>query len=361
MQYLFGLHALGHEVFWIEVVKSSGNDARDQHQIKIFLRRFEAYGFHERCALILYDQNLDRPTFDETRTYGMSPRRIREIAQSADLAWNFASGLPESLLALFRRRVLIDLDPGHLQVSALQWDLAIEEHQAFLSVGTKVHDSDCNAPTLGIKWHRFAPFVHLPLWHVAADPGKHAPFSSVTQWTWEEIWLDDRVLSVSKRDAYLKYIKLPQRASRPFELAANIAAGDTAGDRELLLEHGWKLPRPHRVSRTPGAYQRYIRRSRAEFQCPKPIHRELKTGWFSDRSVCYLATGRPVLAEDTGFGEKIPPGRGLLRFTNLEEAVAGVEAIDANYPEHMRAARELAEEYLNAEKVLPAMLSACDC
>ena len=152
---------------------------------------------------------------------------------------------------------------------------------------------------------------------------------------------------------------MPKRARRPFQLAANIHPQDATGDHERLLTRGWELVNPHRVTRTPSSYQNYIKQSRAEFSCPKPIHKELKTGWFSDRSACYLASGRPVLAEDTGFSQYLPTGRGLVCFNNLEEAVAGVAEIDRDYPQHMRAARELAEEYLSSQKWLPSMLSAC--
>ncbi|MPZ77591.1 MAG: hypothetical protein GEU77_13825 [Deltaproteobacteria bacterium] len=359
LQYLFGLNALGHDVFWLEVLDSSGNGAHDEQLIKTFFRRFKCYGFGDCCAVLLYDQDLNEPTLEQSRVYGMTKSRIKEIAQRADLLWNFACGLREPLLSLFRRRVLLDLDPGHLQVSALTCKMGIREHDTFLSVGAKLHEPDCEVPTLGVKWHSFLPSVYLPMWTVAPDPGEEAPFSSVTHWTWEELELEGRILSVSKRDAYLKYIDLPKQARRRFELAANIHPDDDTGDRESLLNHGWNLAPPYRVAGTPASYRRYIKGSRAELQCPKPIHTQLKTGWFSDRSVCYLASGRPVLAEETGFSDHLPTGRGLIAFNNLEEAVAGVAEIDGNYPKHMRAARELAEEYLSSRKWLPSMLSAC--
>jgi hypothetical protein len=358
LQYLFGLNALGHDVFWLEVLRSCGNRARDQRLIDIFFKRFERYGFKDRCALLLYDEHITEPTLESAHAYGMSKARIREIARDADMLWNFACGLQQPLLSLFKRRVLIDGDPGHLQVSATL-DMGIHDHHAFLSAGTKLHDADCGVPTLGVKWHRFSQFVYLPMWDVAPDPGEDAPFTSVTHWTWEQLWMDRRVLSVSKRDAYLKYLSLPQKTTRPFELAANIHPEDQTGDRELLLRYGWKLVDPHSVVSSPTDYQLYIGRSRAEFQCPKPIHRQLRTGWFSDRSACYLASGRPVLAEDTGFSDYLPTGLGLLCFDNVAEAIAGVAEIDGNYPKHMRAARELAEEYLSSRKWLPSMLSAC--
>jgi hypothetical protein len=359
LQYLFGLDALGHEVFWLEVLSSCGNRARDQRSIDIFFKRFERYGFKDRCAVLLYDQDIAEPTIETAQAYGMSKDRIREIARDADMLWDFACGLQQPLLSLFKRRVLIDVDPGHLQESALICNMGIHDHDVFLTVGSKIHDTNCEVPTLGLTWHRFMPFVYLPMWDIAPDPGEHAPLTSVTQWTWEQLWLDGRVLSVSKRDAYLRYLSLPQKTTRPFELAVNIHRRDHTGDRELLLRHGWKLVDPHRVAGSPAHYQRYIRCSRGEFQCPKPIHKLLKTGWFSDRSACYLATGRPVLAGETGFSDHLPTGRGLIAFNSLEEALGGVAEIDGNYPKHMRAARELAEEYLNAEKTLPAMLSAC--
>jgi hypothetical protein len=145
------------------------------------------------------------------------------------------------------------------------------------------------------------------MWQAAPDPGSDAPFSSITQWTWEELWWQGRVLSVSKRTAYLKYLQLPRVAQRLFELAANIGSEDPAGDRRLFRENGWRIVDPHEVSGSPSQYQEYIRACRAEFMCPKPIHVEMKTGWFSDRSIAYLASGRPVLAEDTGFSERLPP------------------------------------------------------
>lgn len=359
LQYLLGLNALGHDVFWLEVLYSCGNPARDQRLIDVFFKRFERYGFKDRCALLLYDQHIAEPTLEIAHAYGMSRDRIRQIAQDTDMLWNFACGVQQPLLSLFKRRVLIDVDPGHLQESAAMRDLGILDHDVFLTIGTKIHDADCKVSTLGLTWHRFMPFVYLPMWDVAPDPSEQAPFTSVTQWTWEQLWLDGRVLSVSKRDAYLEYLTLPQKTTRPFELAANIHPKDETGDRELLLSHGWKLVDPHRVAGSPAHYQRYIRRSRGEFQCPKPIHKCLRTGWFSDRSACYLATGRPLLTEDTGFSDYLPTGLGLLCFSNLAEAIAGVAEIDGNYPKHMRAARELAEEYLSSAKWLPSMLSAC--
>jgi hypothetical protein len=172
------------------------------------------------------------------------------------------------------------------------------------------------------------------------------------------MWLGDRVLSRSKRDAYLRYLDLPARTGLPFELAANIDPGDETGDRALLASHGWNWVHPHAKAGTPSAYRSYIAGSRAEFLCPKPIYAELRTGWFSDRSVCYLATGRPVVCEDTGFPERIPTGAGLFAFGDTEEAAAAVEDVHANYARHKAAARELAVELFDSRRRLAEMVEA---
>jgi hypothetical protein len=358
LQYLFGLDALGHDVFWLELLDATGK-ARDQRLIRTFLNRFHHYGFGRRCALLLLDRNLSTPTLETAEAYGMGKSHLKDIVESADLVWNFCCTLRQPFLSIFKRRALIDLDPGMIQVPALTRDMALFDHEILLTIGSKVGEPDCQIPTLGRTWHRFMPFVYLPNWQAAPDPGEGAPFSSITQWTWDEIWYEKRVLDASKRRAFMRYLDIPQRAARPFELAANIHPKDRTGDRELMLRMGWKLVNPHGVARSPATYQNYIRQSRAEFSCSKPIYRELRTGWFSDRSASYLASGRPVLAEDTGFSEHLPTGRGLLSFNTLEEALAGVAEIDGNYPQHMHAARELAEEYLSSKKWLPSMLSAC--
>jgi len=359
LQYLVGLSALGHEVFWLEILLSSGNPSRDRRLINIFFNRLRKYGFAGRCALVLCRGGLDEIALEKADAYGMSPDQIRDLARSTDLLWNFSCSLRQPFLSLFHKRVLIDLDPGYLQACGAIWNMGIQDHHIFLSVGTNFGEPDCQIPDLNLKWLRFHPFVYLPMWTLMSSPTASAPFTSVTQWTWETLTFEGRLLSNSKRDGYLRYIDLPAQTARNFELAANINPKDTTGDRELLTQMGWNLAHPHWVARSPSLYQSYLLRSRAEFSCAKPIYRELNTGWVSDRSVAYLASGRPVLAENTGFSKHLPTGRGLLTFKNLPEAVAGVREIDGNYPLHQRAARELAEEYFSSAKWLPAMLSAC--
>ncbi len=358
VQYVLGLRDLGHDPFWLDVLPSSGVRAHDERLIKVFFARFAAYGLRDRAAVLVIDKENDHD-LQVAPVYGPGKRQVEEIFRSADLLWNFACTLRQPLLSLFGRRVLVDGDPGHLQVSALTWDLGIHDHQLFLTSGTKLGEPDCDVPLLGVTWHPFVQFLYLPMWPLVPVPGFEAPFTSVTQWKWEEVWLGDRRLSVSKRDAYLKYLEMPRLTRKPFELAVNLHPRDRTGDRELLREHGWRLIHPHRVARSVAAYRRYIEYSRAEFGCPKPIHRELRTGWFSDRTAGYLASGRPALVEDTGFSDHLPTGEGLVVFHNIEEALAGAAEIDRDYDRHRRAARHLAEELLNSRRCLSAMLAVC--
>lgn len=360
LQYMLGLMGLEHDIFWLELLPTADDSALDQRLISAFFSRMKRYGLAERCALLLVQKNGAGPAVETSQVFGRTAAELREIIHSADLLWNFACGIRQPLLSQFKRRVLIDGDPGHLQISALSWDMDLNDHDLFFTAGLKMQDADCEVPRLDLVWHPFPQFVYLPLWR--PTPGSaDAPFTSVTEWNWSELWLGERVLSTSKREAYLRVLELPKHAGRPFELAVNLHSADRTGDRELLLANGWKLADPHRVAASPAAYAEYIRRSRAEISCPKPIYRELKTGWLSDRSAAYLASGRPVLAEDTGLSDHLPTGEGFLTFRDLGEAVAGVAEIDAHYERHCRAARIFAEEYLDSGRCLGKMLARCGC
>ncbi len=363
LQYMLGLSSLGHDVFWLEMLRSSG-ERQDAARIETFWRRVGQSGFGGRAAILLYsrealdqDGNVRDP--EAITAQGMELQRVRRIASSADFLWNFGSALKEPILGWFPCRVLVDLDPGHFHISAMTYHLNLRQHQRFLSVGTNLHLPDCEVPTLGVTWRPFRPFIHVPSWEVAPDPGPAAPFGSVTHWNWGELWLNGRRFSISKRESYLRYLELPVLAARPFELAARIDPDDQTGDRELLRTNGWRHVDPWQLADSPRRYKKYIAQSRAELSCPKPVYRELRSGWFSDRSVCYLASGRPVLAEDTGFQNHIPTGQGLLVFRDMAQALEGVAEIDRNYDSHSRAARRLAEEYFSSERCLSEMIAAC--
>jgi hypothetical protein len=356
LQYLLGLRALGHEVFVLELLRSRGDRRLDDHFVRSYFDRLEGYGFQDSAALLLAE--AEEPfSLESVTVHGLTASRVREVAESADLLWNLCGTVEPPLLSLFRRRVLIDADPGIYQLSALEWDMGVDEHEVLFTVGTNVGGADCEVPTLGRTWHAFRPFVHLPAWPVTPDPGPSAPFTSVTHWWNDESFeWNGGLVTASKREAYLPYLDLPRRTHRPFELAAHIHPDDT-GERELLREHGWALEHPEKIAQTPELYRAYIQRSRAEFCCVKPVYAALKTGWFSDRSVGYLATGRPVLCEETRLSKEIPTGEGILTFSSEDQAVSAVAEIDAAFDTHARAARELAESLFDAESCLLDMVA----
>jgi hypothetical protein len=334
LQYPLGLKALGHDVLWLELLQSSGHRETNLQTIRDFFERLALYDLDRNCAVLL-SRDLDHQLFEEAEIFGAERQDLLRSIRTADLLLNFACALRQPLLSLFKRRALLDGDPGHLQVSALDY-LGIQDHDVLLTVGTRINAPDSLIPKLGRQWHTYDQIIYLPMWQIQPDPGREAPFTSVTQWTWEELHFEGKVLSVSKREAYLRYAHLPRLTNRPLELAANIGDADPAGDRTTLLQNGWRIVDPHQVAFSVDQYREYIRSSRGEFMCPKPIHVQLKTGWFSDRSIAYLASGRPVVAEETGFSERIPTGVGLLSF------------------------RDIAEAFFDTRKCLEALLSACE-
>jgi hypothetical protein len=354
LQYPLGLLALGHDVLWLEVLRASGDRARDLNLVGSFLERTAKYDLRNR-AVVALARDTPLGNLAQAEIYGATREEIARLIREADLVWNFWYGLKAPLLSEFRRRVFLDVDPGHFHVCAASFpELEIDDHDAYLTVGLKINDADCGIPLLGRKWHSFRPFSFAPANKAETNPGMEAAFTSITHWTWEELHFNRRVLSVSKRAAYLNFAELPLRTKRQFELAANLPPGD----EPLFHSNGWRLVDPNRIAASPEQYLDYIHQSRAEFMCPKPIHVDLKTGWFSDRSATYLSSGRPVLAQDTGFSEKLPTGLGIVTFNNLEEAAAGVADIDADYDRHRRAASELAEQLFSPRKCLEEMLSA---
>lgn len=359
LQYPMAFKAAGHHVLWLELLRSSGNRQQDLHTIRAFYHRLRRYDLVDNSVLLLFDHELDFQPLDDAEVFGLDPDELRRSIGSADVLLNFACAIRQPLLSLFKRKALLDGDPGHLQISLVDADLDLHYHDVFLTIGRRINEADSTIPKLGQQWHVFDQLIYLPRWESAPAPNPSSPFTSVTQWTWEELHYQGRVFSVSKRDAYLRYVKLPRLTHRPMELAANIGESDPAGDRNTLRANGWRLVDPAEVASSPERYEEYIRGSRAEFMCPKPIHVELKTGWFSDRSLAYLASGRPVVAEETGFSERVPTGTGLLSFSDIDSAAAAIAEIDANYERHHHAAREIVETYFNWRKNVETILSAC--
>jgi hypothetical protein len=356
-QYLSGFDELGHDVFWFELMRRS-DPTRDAACLNTFAERMAAWGFTGRWAVGIFEG--DAPSgLDALDVRGVSSGQLRRVIAEADMLWNFACMLRSPLLQHFRRCVLIDLDPGIVQVSALQHDMDLAMHDTRFTAGLNVGQPDSSVPLAAGPWLPAPVVVNLSLWTPNAAPPSDATFTSITHWGWGELHLDGRVLSVSKRDAYMNYVEVPRRCGRDFELAANVDQRDPTGDLPRLSAGGWRLVDPKSVAFDVESYREYITHSRGEFCCPKPIYRDLRTGWVSDRSVAFLASGRPVIMENTGLDAHLPIGAGLLCFSDPDQAVEAVHAVDDSYAQHATAAREIAREYFATDRVLPRMLAEC--
>jgi hypothetical protein len=354
LQYLLGLRALGVDAYWLEVLWPQGDAARARGFVPAFRRQVARAGVADRVALVLFPETeREEPPGGEERWGG--PPDLWARARDG-VCLNVAHSLPAALRERFARRVLFDVDPGQFQLWAREFDLGVGRHDAYVTIGRNLGEPDCPVPLGGVPWRRVWPAVHLPAWPAQWRPGTR--WTTVTQW-WSEGWVTvgDELVAGHKRTSFLRIADLPGRVAPPLELAANIHADETA-DRDLLARHGWSLVDPAAVAGTPGAYRRYVQRSRGEISCAKPSYVRTRPGWVSDRTVCYLASGRPCVVEATGAERHLPPSAGLRFFASVEEAADAIAAVERDYAAAARAARHLAEEVFAASVVLPELLRA---
>ena len=230
----------------------------------------------------------------------------------------------------------------------------LADHDIHFSFGENLGAPDCGVPVEKFHWLPTRQPVALDLWNGASAPS-HAAYSTITTWhnkgknlewrgeTW--YWTKDR--------EFEQFLDLPRRRPAvPFELAMTVN-GEV---QQLVRSHGWRQTGSIEISRDAGLYRQYIQNSRAEFTVARDQYVRPKTGWFSDRSACYLAAGRPVVTQETGFSKFIPSGKGLFAFKTMEDILAAVDAIESDYETNCRAAREIANEYFATEKVVGSLM-----
>jgi hypothetical protein len=286
------------------------------------------------------------------------PEALRRVQRST-LLLNFMGYFNDAdILAAAPLRVFFDFDPGFGQM----WqDLGLADvfrgHDRFVTVGENIGRPDCSVPRCGLNWVTTPQPVVLDLWHkLSACAPEKSTFTSIGAWRGPYGPIEYRGRTYGLRaHEFRKFVTLPALTGQRFEVALDIHPADER-DLELLRTNGWSLADPRVVAADPWAYQDYLGRSYAEFMVAKNLYVQSNSGWFSDRSICYLASGRPVLAQDTGIRGRYPAGAGLLTFSTLEEAAAGAETIHRDYSRHCRAAREIAEAYFGSDKVLTRLL-----
>ena len=355
LQYLLGLRRLGYEVLFLDRLEQ--DMCRD--------------GFGEACAPrnsvgfqylrgVMGRFGLEfAVACDGGKAYlGLDRREVLERVRRCELLINVMGFINDAdVMAAAPRRVFLDIDPGFPQMwRALGLADLFAGHDDFVTVGMNVGRPGCEVPTCGLTWVTTPQPVVLEHWPVREiNPG--GPVTSVCTWRgdWGGVEYGGKVYGLRVHE-FRKFIELPRRCpGRRFELAVDIHPSEV-NDVALLAGNGWERVDVDAAAGGPDAYRDYIAGSGAEFMVAKNMYVQSRGGWFSDRSICYLASGRPVLAQDTGFGEWFPTGAGLLKYTTLDEAAAGVEEIFGDYSRHARAARAVAEECFDSDKVLRRLL-----
>jgi hypothetical protein len=294
--------------------KASGWDIAgktDERLIGQFQAQCERFGSGDRWIVLREGKQV----------FGTSDRQLAALCGDCDLLINLCGALKtDELLTRIQRRAYFDLDPGFTQAWAHQFDMHFAKHNLFFTVGLNVGEPDFPIPTQEIKWHTFPPPVALEFWPVQTDAPTR-PFTPIAQWRGQvAIWQGEYY--GPKREEFLRFIELPKQTSQPIELALLIHESE-ADDLATLSGHGWQLVNPHEVAGGLDGFRTYVQQSRGEFSVAKGGYVKSRGGWFSDRTVCYLASGRPALVQDTGIGRKLPTGHGLLTFSTMEELVAG--------------------------------------
>lgn len=280
---------------------------------------------------------------------------LGDVAAASDLLLDFTYEAPAAVVERFARSALVDLDPGLLQIGMDRGDLRVAPHDCYFTIGETVGTAAARFPDGGVAWHHTPPPVFLGAWPASPLPPQ-APYTTVTNWWGEWILIDGETIDNEKRTAFLALLDLPAKVSAVLELALTPDDHTLNTDGALLRRHGWTVRDAWAACGTPEAYRDYIQGSRGELSAAKASCRRLANAWVSDRTVCYLASGRPAIVEHTGPSRILPDAEGLLRFRDAGEAAAAVRAVEAEPERHARAARALAEEHFDGERLVAAVL-----
>jgi hypothetical protein len=355
MQYAHGLHRVGCDVYWLERFDPTGNLRRDRCIIAKLEARLARYGLGGKLVLYRPDDEEGEPC-GRYRYLGTAGHRAEALFRHADLLLNFNYRIDPRLLARFRRTALVDIDPGLFQFWLSTGQLTVAPHDVYFTIGETVGTPRALFPDCGLPWTHIRPPVSLDLWPYVRDSGR-APFTTVSTW-WGDEWITDGrdLYENNKRVSFLQFASLPWMTSQPLELAAFFGEGD-AEDCRILEANGWRIRHSLEVARTPEMYRSYLQRSRGEFSCAKPSCMKFQNAWVSDRTICYLAGGKPAVIQNTGPSSFLPDGLGLVRFSSLEQARDALETVNADYETHRRAARGIAEAYFDAVRTSEAILN----
>jgi hypothetical protein len=347
LNYLLGLRRLGHRVWYLEDTGECNYDPADntlatnpRYALGFIQRCLEPFGFGDRWCYIDYRGGY----------YGHTHDAWRRICADADLFLNLSGGCwfwRDEYMSI-PHSAFIDSDPAFTQLDIAERGPGhasfFTPFDALFTFGRNVGTSACPVPTLPLHWEPTWQPVCVDEWSVVPEAPRPC-FTTVMTWEFESF----RGIGESKGREFRKILHLPSMTNAPLELAVN-------GPQQLLRQRGWRCRDAFSVSHSLGAYRDYLRSSLGEFSVAKHTYVQTNSGWFSDRTECYLASGRPAVVQDTGFSTYLPTGEGLFAYRTAETAIEGLEAIMTDYERHSRAARDLAVTHFSAEAVLPPLL-----
>jgi hypothetical protein len=355
LSWALGLKALGFEVAFVEQIRRDRcldalgrpSTFEESANLQYFRHVTGQFGLSDRATL----------TCDDGASHGLTPSELDDLVRSAKALVNITGHLSHPRMDSIPCRIYIDLDPGYTQF----WHASgnpgprLEGHQFYYTVGENIGRPCCSIPTGGIRWRPIRQPVLLQHWPACSTP---APFRFSTIASWRGPYGRAQHSGITyglKAHEFRRFSELPRRVDQRFELALDI---DSADERDLraLRDSGWHVTSPRIVAPGPVEFRKYIHESGAEFSVAQGIYVETENGWFSDRTVRYLASGKPALVQDTGFSRNYPTGEGLVAFRTMDEAVTGAERITRDYVEHASAARAIAETYFDSDRVLGQLL-----
>jgi hypothetical protein len=356
LHYLVGLAKLGYDVVFVEKFEWSNRCYNPSSQTR---SDDPSFGIGELCRYVR-ELGLGRWCYvDKDGTYrGLSQKEMAGLCRESAVLislWT-VTWLPEFMEC--KRRIFIDLDPGFTQFAMLptpsrstQWYASPLDYHVRFSYGTRLGKPDCPIPTHGLSWLPTRPPVALELLPPRFTPGARF-FTTVMSWSARKPIVYEGVEYGQKDVEFWRIADLPKKVGPLFEIAL---AGDSA-PRERIAAAGWRIADPREVTATIWTYRDYIAQSRGEFSVAVNLEVKSRSGWFSDRTAAYLASGKPAIVQDTGFSESLPCGEGLLAFRTPDEAAAAVAAVNRDYERHCKAARRIAEEFFDSDKVLGGLL-----
>jgi hypothetical protein len=351
LNWALGLRAAGCRVIWLEPVQSTTPAAEIQAYVATLKSRLAPHGLADEVALC---SETGAPLAADQLGNCLD---IAAAAEAADLLLNQKYALSAGVVQLFKRTALLDIDPGLTQMWLSQGLIHPAPHDVYFTIGETVGQPGAQFPSAGLPWQYTPPCIFLDAWPAVAAPAT-APFTTISHW-YMDLWETDQdgLYLNDKRSGFLPFLELPHHTNAPLELAIFLGEQEQdRADRALLLGNGWRVADSQQVATTPALYQQYIQQSRGEFSCVKPSCIRQQNAWISDRTLCYLASGKPVVVQHTGPSRFLPDAAGMFRFHTMQEAVRSFETLATDYEKHSLLARALAAEYFDARRVTAALL-----